>query len=102
MIQNLIVALIVLASACFVARKYLPKILRRRLAGFTAKQARRTGFARLARWLEAELPAAASCGDGCGTCGSCGPAPAVTQAPAVHRISADSLRRGGVGQSRKV
>ena len=56
MVQELIVALIVGASAWYAGRKYLP-----------------------ARWLGRKK--AAGCGSGCDTCGSCGSAPAAPPAP---------------------
>lgn len=71
--QELLVILIVLASAWAVARKYLPKPLRRRMAALSARSVRRIGLKRLALWLEQELPVASSCADGCGSCGNCGP-----------------------------
>ena len=70
--QELIVTVIVVFAAWVVLRKYLPRSWRRRLAGSTASAARCAGLSRLALWLERDLPAAASCGSGCGTCGSCG------------------------------
>ena len=96
MLQHAIVAIIVGLAGWFVARKYLPKTVRRRTAGMTARLMRRVAMVRLAAWLERDLPATASCGDGCGTCGSCGPAPAsppTSASPVEFSISADALKR---------
>lgn len=71
MLQQIIVALIVLAAAWVVLRKYLPKPLRRHAAAVIASVARRAGAVRLSRWLETDLPAGSSCADGCGSCGNC-------------------------------
>jgi hypothetical protein len=70
MVQNVMVALIVVAAALYVARKYLP-------AGWRAKlvyllSARGASQAKVARWLNAE----SHCGSGCDTCKACAqPAP---------------------------
>ena len=61
MLQQIVVALIVIVAAWVVIRKYLPKPLRRRTAALSAVAARRAGAGRLAQWLETDLPAAASC-----------------------------------------
>lgn len=55
MVQELIVALIVGASACYAGRKYLP-----------------------AKWIGRKQTA--GCGSGCDTCGSCDSAPAAPAA----------------------
>lgn len=71
--QGLVVTLIVLLATWVVARKYFPAPLRRRTAAVSGRLLRRIGMARAAYWLEQDLPAAASCADGCGSCGNCGP-----------------------------
>lgn len=65
--QELAVALIVVAASAYLSIKYMPKSLRRSLS------ARLTSHPRLARWFGNQ----ASCGSGCDTCGSCdtGPQP---------------------------
>jgi hypothetical protein len=90
--QEFIVAVIVAFAAWVVLRKYLPRTWRRRLAGSSAGVARSAGLMRLALWLERDLPAAASCGSGCGTCGSCG-----TGAPASAASTAGVAGAGGAG-----
>jgi hypothetical protein len=90
--QELIVAVIVAFAAWVVLRKYLPRTWRRRLAGSSAGVARSAGLMRLALWLERDLPAAASCGSGCGTCGSCG-----TGAPASAAGTAGGAGGAGAG-----
>ncbi|CUI05817.1 hypothetical protein LXA47_26735 [Massilia sp. P8910] len=56
MLENLIVALIVAAAAWYAASKYLPATLRAKLFG--------------------QKKAAAGCGSGCSSCGTCEDAPA--------------------------
>ena len=70
MIQNAIVAVIVVSAALHVARKYLPKSWRTRLVYFLT--ARGASQPQLARWLGTE----SRCGSGCDTCKACAqPAP---------------------------
>jgi hypothetical protein len=68
MIQNLIVALIVVAAALSVARKYLPASWRQKLVYWLA--ARGTSQSRVAAWLNTDT----SCGSGCDSCKACEPA----------------------------
>jgi hypothetical protein len=65
MMQNVIVALIVVLAALYVARKYLPSSWRTKLV--YALSARGASQARVARWLNTE----SSCGSGCDTCKAC-------------------------------
>jgi len=69
MVQYLVVALVVLLAALYAAGKYLPVSVRRKLVYKLRDLGRGNG--RLARWLDKD----GSCGSGCDTCGSCGPAP---------------------------
>jgi hypothetical protein len=70
MVQNLIVALIVIAAALYVARKYLPAGVRQKLVYRLA--ARGASQSRMAKWLNTET----GCGSGCDTCKACDdPAP---------------------------
>lgn len=88
--QEIIVALIVMAATWVVVRKYLPAPLRRRTAAVSARILRRAGLMRLASWLETDLPAASSCADGCGSCGNCAPAavaPAAASTPVAKQFS---------------
>ena len=71
MMQNAIVALIVLYASGFVAWRFLPKTLRRMLRTRLADAAGRRGWNRLERRLRAAPRKAASCSDGCGSCGGC-------------------------------
>ena len=89
--QETIVAVIVLLSAWAVARRYLPAPVRRRTVALTAHLLRRIGIDRTARWLERDLPVDASCADGCGSCGHCGP----TAAPGGMQssITVDALKQ---------
>jgi hypothetical protein len=78
MVQNLVVALIVLAAALYVARKYMPAGWRQKLVYWLA--ARGASQAKLAAWLNTE----SSCGSGCDTCKSCAqPEPEATSRPVI-------------------
>ena len=65
MIQNVIVALIVVLAALYVARKYLPASWRTKLVYLLS--ARGASQAKAVRWLNTE----SSCGSGCDTCKAC-------------------------------
>lgn len=71
--QEWIVGLIVACAFLAVARRYMPKALRRALRTGLTRIAQRFGWNRLAARLVA-AEQAASCADGCGSCGGCGPA----------------------------
>ena len=61
--------------------------------GMARSRARQLGLPRLAGWLEADLPAASSCGSGCGTCGNCGTGDTQASTPPEFSITPDALRR---------
>lgn len=69
--QEWIVGLIVACAFFAVARRYMPKALRRAMRARLAPAARRFGWNSLAARLAA-AEQAASCSDGCGSCGGCG------------------------------
>lgn len=84
MIQNLLVAIIVLGAAIYTVRKYLPASLREKLV--YALRRRGTADSKLASWIDTS----SSCGGGCDSCKSCetpadGAAPTDT-APTQHVI----------------
>ena len=82
MIQNLIVALIVLCAAVYVARKYMPKSLREKIVYRLRK--RGTVDSRLAAWID--VSSGCGTGDGaCSSCNSCAPEDAAA-APKEHVI----------------
>ena len=92
--QEIIVAVIVLLATWVVARKYLPAPLRRRTAALSARLLRRIGLETIALRLEQDLPAAASCADGCGSCGNCGDvAPTAKPRPQQFSITPDALKK---------
>lgn len=93
MLQQMIVAVIVMLAMLVVLRKYLPRPVRRRTAALLAKLLERCGMARLARWLQRDLPAASSCADGCGSCGNCGPVPAPVPGGASFTMSPEALKQ---------
>ena len=78
MIENLIVALIVVLAALYVAAKYLPAGWRQRLVYLLTR--RGAGHSKLARWLHTE----SSCGSGCDSCKSC--ADPVAPEPGAQRV----------------
>jgi len=71
MVQTIIVALVVLVAAVYVARKYLPAAWRRKLVyALTRRGAAEQST--LVRWLDTD----ASCGSGCDSCKACDDTPA--------------------------
>lgn len=69
--QEWIVGLIVAGAFFVVLKRYMPKALRQALRRHLAQLAQRFGWERLAARL-AVSEQAASCSDGCGSCGGCG------------------------------
>jgi len=65
--QNLIVAVIVVGAVLHFSTKYLPKAWRKRIALALAGHGK--AGQKAAAWY---VPAAAGCGDGCSSCGTCG------------------------------
>ena len=65
MVQNLIVAVIVVLALLYVARKYMPSGWRTKLVYLLA--ARGASQSKMAQWLNTE----SSCGSGCDTCKVC-------------------------------
>jgi hypothetical protein len=73
MAQNLIVALIVLCAAIYVARKYMPKSLREKIVYRLRK--RGTADSRLAAWIDVSSGCGSGSGESaCSSCNSCAPA----------------------------
>ena len=95
MLQQWIVGAIVAYAFWAVARRYLPKSLRRFLRSWAVRLARRIGWKRLAAKLEERAEAGASCGDGCGSCGNCGPSGKEVNAdgePKQFTVSVEALK----------
>lgn len=70
--QEWIVGAIVVCAFWAVAKRYLPKAVRKGIRARSVRAARRLGLHGWASRLEAEKQAAAaSCADGCGSCGGC-------------------------------
>jgi hypothetical protein len=81
MMENLIVAVIVLVAAVYTLRKYLPAALREKAVFYLRR--RGTTDSKLAAWLDTS----SHCGGGCDSCKSCEtPAAGDTSAPAEHVI----------------
>lgn len=91
MMQEAIVALIVLCAAAVVVRRYAPKFAKRAARSWSARLAGQLGWHALAAKITENAEDGASCGNGCGSCGNCGtdPAKPVEQ----HIISAEALKR---------
>ena len=87
-VEGLVIGVLVLSSACYAFRRLLPGVSTRWLAAASAslnKPWRKPWLRAVGRWLQ-PAQATGSCGDGCGTCGSCGPKP-----PAAARPDAQPL-----------
>lgn len=69
--QEWIVGLAVACAFLVVVKRYMPKTARTAMRSWAAATARRFGFERLAARF-AVTEQAASCSDGCGSCGGCG------------------------------
>jgi hypothetical protein len=82
MIQNLVVAVIVMAAALHVARKYMPAGWRTRLVYWLS--ARGANQSKMAQWLNTE----SRCGSGCDTCKAC-----AEPEPTSERVIKIHLRR---------
>lgn len=69
--QQWIVYLIVAYAAWVVGKRYAPISLRRGASGWLRATFTRLGWTRLADKFVPSAIAAASCGDGCGSCNNC-------------------------------
>jgi hypothetical protein len=90
MMQEAIVAIIVIAAAWVVAKRYAPKAIRRALRGLVVVIARRLGWSGLASKFVAEPEP--DCADGCGACSGCSPTDAAIAAE-TSTISVEALKR---------
>lgn len=75
--QEALVGIIVALAALYVGAKYLPEAWRRAIVYRLSRRGSQSAVAkRLVSWLDAS----ASCGTGCGSCGSCAtPEPAAPE-----------------------
>jgi hypothetical protein len=89
MMQQLIVAVIVIAAIWVAASRLLPRALRAAIRRGAQALAAALGFTGLASRLAASSPASAGCG-GCSGSGNCGP---VKPSPQSSSISPEELRR---------
>ncbi|WNL45014.1 DUF6587 family protein [Dyella sp. BiH032] len=88
LVQGLVIGALVLFSAGYAFRKLLPGMSTRWLAAASAslnKPWRASWLRALGRWLQ-PAQATGNCGDGCGTCGSCGPKPPSSARPDVQPL----------------
>jgi hypothetical protein len=78
LVQGVIIGVVVLASLYVAFRKLLPKTSTRLMAGLSASlnHEGRPGVVRALGRKVQPASASGSCGDGCDSCNSCGPAPA--------------------------
>lgn len=77
LIQGLVIGVLVAFSAVYAFRKLLPGVSTRWMATASAslnKPWRKPWLRAVGRWMQ-PAQATGNCGDGCGTCGSCGPQP---------------------------
>lgn len=70
--QEAVVGLIVVCAFWAVAKRYLPKAVRRAIRSQSVRMAKRLGWHRIADQLSAAEEKGGSCSDGCGSCGGCG------------------------------
>jgi hypothetical protein len=83
-VQYAVIALLVAASAAYTVRRLAPALTTRcqaALAGTLLRPGRASFLQRVGRALQPRA-ATGNCGDGCGTCGSCGTASATATATA--------------------
>ena len=88
LLQALIIGVLVAFSAVSAFRKLLPGLSTRWMAAASAslnKPWRRPWQRAVGRWLQ-PAQATGNCGDGCGTCGSCGPKPPASARPDVQPL----------------
>ena len=71
MMQEWIVALIVVCATAFVVRRYASRNMRDAARATIARAARKLGWMRFATRFENVPQPSAGCGSGCGTCGGC-------------------------------
>ncbi len=69
--QEAIVAVVVAYAAWTVMRRYLPAALKRNVRAVLGRLLKQAGWERAANRLEKPSQSAASCADGCGSCGGC-------------------------------
>lgn len=94
MIQELVVGLIVLCAAIVVLRRYAPKGLKRAARIGAVRVAKAIGWSSLAERLAQQAEAGAACGDGCGSCGNCGPSSSTqAQGGSTQSVSVESLKQ---------
>ena len=93
--QNLVVAIIVLTACRHVLRRYLPKSLKRRMATAVAAWCRDRGWRGMAVRLQPTEQVSAT--TGCDSCSACAGAEAKGKEKkgnqAIQKISVDSLKR---------
>lgn len=77
--QELAVGIIVALAALYLGAKYLPAAWRRKLVHRLSQGGERSA---LVRWLDTS----ASCGSGCDSCNTCGPAEPQPPAGGKHRV----------------
>ncbi|WP_266170201.1 DUF6587 family protein [Dyella subtropica] len=88
LVQGVIIGVLVASSAVVAFRKLLPSVSTRWMATASAtlnKPWRKSWQRALGRWLQ-PAKATGNCGDGCGTCGSCGPKPPAAARPDVQPL----------------
>jgi hypothetical protein len=98
MMQQSIVYLIVAYAAWVVAKRYAPLWLRRGCSSWLHAKFTALGWNRIAERFVPNATAAASCGDGCGSCNNCaandaGAPIATTAAIKEFSVTPDALRQ---------
>ncbi len=92
MMQEAIVALVVLCAAVVVLRRYAPKTVKQMARSWATRAMTKLGWHALAAKFAEKAEDGASCGSGCGSCGACG---SDTAKPAEKQstISAEALKQ---------
>lgn len=94
-LQYVVIALLVLVSALYTFRKLAPQMVSRWQASASLRL-NKPWRSHAAQWLGRKLQpkaAAGHCGDGCDTCGSCGPTPPAAARPGEQPLSFRPLRK---------
>jgi hypothetical protein len=92
MMQEIIVAVVVLCASVAVFRRYAPKSWRQLARIGAVRLATALPMPALASKIAQQAEAGASCGDGCGSCGNCSTG-APLKSSATGAISVEALKR---------
>ncbi|HSY30177.1 MAG TPA: DUF6587 family protein [Burkholderiaceae bacterium] len=92
MMQEAIVALIVLCATIVVLKRYAPKTVKQAVRSWATRAVTKLGWQALAAKIAKKAEDGASCGSGCGSCGACG-SDSTNPAERQSTISAEALKQ---------